>query len=139
MSQQNISILTLTVMASGAVAAHRLVGFDGGQATVQGQKVMGSTLSQASDGEAMAVVTHGSAIVETGAAVLMGASLIVDNQGRAIPTSGALSLAAGAVDVTSSAANGAILAGAELPEYLFADAMQAASGAGEFIEVLLRR
>lgn len=139
MSQQNISILTLTMIANGAVAVNRAVGFDGARATVQGQKVMGSSLSQASNGEAMAVVTHGSAIVETGAAILLGQSLIVDNQGRAIPASGALSLAVGAVGVTSTAANGAILEGAELPEYIFADAMQAASGAGELIEVLLRR
>ncbi|MBF0402255.1 MAG: DUF2190 family protein [Magnetococcales bacterium] len=139
MSQQNISILTLTLIASGTVNPYRAIGFDGAQAAVQGQKTMGTSLSQANNSEAMAVVTHGTAIVESGAAILMGDSLITDNQGRAIPASGALALAAGAVAVTSSAANGALLEGADLPEYVFADALQAAAGVGEFIEVLLRR
>ncbi|MEO5341065.1 MAG: DUF2190 family protein [Magnetococcus sp. MYC-9] len=139
MSQQNISILSLTLIATGSVSENRAVAFDGSQATVQGQKVMGTAMTRASNGEALAVVTHGTAIIEAGAAITVGSALITDSQGRAIPSSGALSVASGAVAVTSSAANGAILRGADGPEFVFADALQAASSAGELIEVLLRR
>lgn len=139
MSQQNISVLTLTLVASGAVAESRIVGFDSAQATTQGQKVMGPSIAQAASGEAFGVVAQGTAIVETGAAITIGDSLITDSDGRAIPVTGGLTVATGAVAVTSSAANGAILAGADLPEYVFADALQTAAAAGEFIEVLMRR
>ncbi|MBF0098565.1 MAG: DUF2190 family protein [Magnetococcales bacterium] len=139
MSQQNISLLILTVIANGSVSENRAVAFNGSQASIAGQKVMGASVSRAATGEALAVVTSGTAIMESGAAITVGQSLMSDSQGRAVPVSGTLTVASGAVAVTSSAANGAILQGAELPEYLFADALQAASGAGELIEVLLRR
>lgn len=139
MSQQNIAILTLTMVANGTVEEHRVIGFDGAQATVQGQKVMGSAITSADDGESFGITTHGTAIVETGAAIAVGDAIITDAQGRAIPTTGPLSVAAGATPVTSSAANGTILQGATLPEYSFGDALQAAAGTGERIEVLLRR
>lgn len=139
MSQQSISVLTLTLVASSTVGESRIVGFDGAQATTQGQKVMGPSMTEAASGEVMAVVTQGTAIIETGAAISVGDSLITDSVGRAIPVTGGLTVATGAVAVTSSAANGAILSGADLPEYVFADSLQSAAAAGEFIEVLLRR
>ena len=139
MSQQNIALLTLTLMAGGAVTVNRAVGFDGNQASVAGQKVMGASMTKAASGEPFGVVASGTAIMETGAAITVGQSLITDSQGRVVPASGALTVATGAVAVTSSAAHGAILLGADLPEYVFADALQSASGAGLFIEVLLRR
>ena len=139
MSQQNVAILTLTLVASGAVTENRAVGFNGGQATVAGQKVMGTSMTRAASGEPFGVVTHGTAVIEAGAAISVGQSLITDSQGRAVPVSGALTVASGAVAVTSSAANGTLLHGADLPEFVFADAVQAAGGAGELVEVLLRR
>ncbi|MBF0614229.1 MAG: DUF2190 family protein [Magnetococcales bacterium] len=139
MSQQSISILTLTVVASGTVAACRAVGFNGAQIAVQGSKPMGLAMSSATSGSALAVVTHGTAVAETGAAVSLGAPLIVDAQGRLIPATSALRVKAGATAVTSTAANGAILEGGDLPEFVIGDALQPASGAGEFIEILLRR
>ncbi|MBF0358945.1 MAG: DUF2190 family protein [Magnetococcales bacterium] len=138
MSQQNISVLTLTLIASGAVTANRGIGFDGAQATSQGQKVMGSAVTDSNSGSAVAVITNGTAIMESGAAISIGDSLIVDSQGRIIPAS-TLAVASGATPVTGSAANGAILEGSDLPEFIIADAMQAASAAGKMIEVLLRR
>ena len=139
MSQQNISVLTLTLIASGSVVENRAVGFDGAQATTQGQKVMGSAMTVAANGETLGVITHGTAIMETGAAIAVGDSIITDVQGRAMAATGSVTVASGAVAVTSSAANGALLQGADLPEFVFADALQPASAAGEFIEVLLRR
>ncbi|MBF0380691.1 MAG: DUF2190 family protein [Magnetococcales bacterium] len=138
MSQQNISVLTLTLIANGAVTAHRAMGFDGAQATSQGQKAMGASVSDADSGSGVAVVTNGTAIMETGAAVSIGDSLITDDQGRVIPAS-ALGVGAGATPVTSTAANGAIFEGADLPDFVMADALQTASAAGKMIEVLLRR
>lgn len=136
---QSIGTLALTVTAAGAVAYARAVGFDGAQASVAGQKVLGVARYAVADGAAGAIDVAGTAIVETGAAVAVGDSLIVDAQGRAVPSSGDLQVDAGAVAVLSAAANGAVLTGAELPEYVFADALQAADAAGELIEVLFRR
>ncbi|MBF0370980.1 MAG: DUF2190 family protein [Magnetococcales bacterium] len=138
MSQQNISVLTLTVTASGTVTTARGVGYDGAQATTAGQKVMGIAMTGAAAGESLAVVTKGTAIVESGAAIAIGDSLMVDTQGRVTPVTGNLSIGSGATPVTSTAANGEILTGADLPEYLVGDALQAASAAGKFIEILLR-
>lgn len=138
MSKQSISLLYLPFTASGAVAAYRAVTFAGAQATTQGEKVAGVARYAAEDTKDFAATVKGTAVIESGAAISVGDSLIVDAQGRAIPTTGALGVDAGATQVTSSAANGAILTGADLPEYVFADAMQEAADAGEFIEVLLR-
>lgn len=128
-----------TVIANGAVKAKHLVGFDGAEASVQGQKVMGVADTDAADGQALAVNVIGTAIVEAGAAIAKGDALIAGADGRAIPSSGKLAVAAGATQVTSTAANGEILTGGEMPEYVFAEALQAADAAGKFIEVLLRR
>lgn len=137
--RQSHSIYLLTLIASGAVAEHRAVGFDGAQATTQGQKVAGVATTDAEDGAAYAADTIGTTVIETGGVFSAGDSLIVDTQGRAIAATGALAVDAGATQVTSSAANGAILVGADLPEYVFADALEASGGAGEFVEVALRR
>lgn len=130
---------TLTFIAFGAVAQGRCVGFDGAQASASGQKVAGIATTAAGNGEAYGAVTSGTAIAEAGGAIQKGDSLICDALGRAIPATGALSVAAGAVAVTSGAANGAVLAGADLPEFVFADALDDAAGAGSLVEVLLRR
>lgn len=137
---QSITTLTLSLKASGAVAKRRAVGFNGAQATVQGQKVVGVSHEAAVADEYFPTDTSGTTIIEAGAAVAVGQSLIVDAQGRAIPATGALAIKAGATAMTSTAANGAgVLQGGDLPEYVFADALEAAAGAGAFIEVLLRR
>lgn len=137
--KQSSPLQSFTYKASGAVAAYRAVGFDGAQATVQGQKVLGVSQRTADDGDDSDAVRSGSTVIETGGAFAVGDSLIVDNQGRAIKVTSALKIAAGATQVTSSAANGsAILAGGDLPEYVFADALEVSSGAGKFVEVLMR-
>lgn len=138
MAQQSAPVLDLTFRASGAVAARRCVTFAGAQATVAGSKIAGVARTLAANGEAFAVAVVGTVVVETGAEVAVGDGLAVDSQGRAVPA-GAVTVAAGGTAVTSSAANGAILAGGELPQFVFADAMEAAPGAGKMIEVLLRR
>lgn len=138
MSRQSSPLQSFTYTAAGAVAAYRGVGFDGAQATVQGQKILGVAQRAAVLDEDSDAVKYGSTIAETGGAFARGDSLIVDAQGRAIAATGALAIAAGATAVTSSAANGEVLEGADLPEYVFADALEDSGGAGEFVEVLMR-
>lgn len=133
-----IETLVLSGVASGAIAARRAVGFNDAQATAQGQKVKGVAKYAAADTADVAIIAGGVVVVEAGAAIAIGNSLIADSQGRAIPSTGGLALGAGAVAVTSSAANGAVLTGGDAPEFVFADALQAAAAAGEFIEALLR-
>lgn len=140
MPQQSITTLKLSIAAAGVVAAYRAVGFNGAQATVQGQKIQGvAEYAVAAAGVMLAVGVAGTVIVESGGIINKGDSLIVDNQGRAIVSTGKLGVAAGATAVTSTAANGQILTGGDSPEFVFADALAAATAAGQFIEVLLRR
>lgn len=81
---QNISVLTLPVIASGAIAAKRFVAYDGSQAAA-GDTVQGVARSDAADGEDVSVDTLGTAIVEAGGAVSVGDSLEPDATGRAVP------------------------------------------------------
>lgn len=135
---QSTTILALSLVASGQVTERRAVGFDGAQATVQGQKVAGVARFDAADGDPLTVEALGTAVIESGAAIAVGDAIIVDASGRAIPSTGEINIPSGATTVTSTAANGAILAGGEMPEYVIGHALESASAAGEFIEVLLR-
>lgn len=147
MSRANISLLSLTVVAAGVIAASRGVGFNGLQATVAGQKIQGFAKTAAAIGAAIAVEAKGTVIAETGGVFAVGDALTVDANGRVV-AAGALAVAnptvnAGAVAVTSTAANGAIvtqgaITGGVLPQYVCADALEASGGAGEFVEILMR-
>ncbi|MBF0212288.1 MAG: DUF2190 family protein [Magnetococcales bacterium] len=139
MMRPSITVLTLSIVAAGAISEARAVGVDGVQIATQGAKPLGLAATAAAQGAVVPVAVVGTAIAETGAAITLGAALIADSQGRLIPSTGGLRVASGSTAVTSSAANGAILAGGDPPEFIIADALQTASGAGEFIEVLLRR
>lgn len=113
MPSGNISILTLTVVAGGAVAAERFV-TQSGSYPAAGAVAFGVTRTSAAQaGDLLPVDVLGTSIVETGAAVTLDTALMADAQGRAVP------LAAG---------------GKSSPA---ARAMGAAAGAGERIEVLL--
>lgn len=138
MSQQGIALLTLSVVASGAIAAYRGVGFNQAQATVAGQKIMGISRRPGATGADLEVVTKGTAVAETGAAIAAGVALAMDASGRVV-TATALQVAAGGVAVTSTAANGAVLSGGEPPQFIVGYSLpnQTAAGAGEFIEILL--
>lgn len=128
----------LPITASGAVTANRLVGYNGAQATVAGQKVLGVSATKAADGETLTVHVGHTAMVEAGGVITVGASLTTDSQGRAVVAT-ALAIATGATAVTSAAANGATaLTGGDPPVYVFADALAAASAAGKLIPVKFR-
>ncbi len=141
MAMQAVDIFTPTVVANGPITVFRCVDFNGNQAATPGMKVHGVARQAADEaGDAIPIVCLGTAIVETGGVFAAGDSLVTDNQGRAVKNTGALAIAAGATAVTSAAANGANdLTGSDLPEWVFGDALAASTGAGNFVEVLLRR
>lgn len=146
MSQQARSLLEIPLVASGAIAYGRAVqviaptvngALTGAQATVAGQKVIGIARRDAASGAMTDVTCFGTAVCEAGAAITVGSRVQCDAQGRVI-TATALAIAAGATAVTSAAANGAsALSGGDAPVFVFGTALQAASAAGDFIEVLL--
>ncbi len=110
MSRQSTPILTLTVTASGAIAANRFVTPAGAQAGADANTLGVSQLAASGAGVKIPVVVLGTAVVEAGAAVAAGATLESDASGRAVTwaTSG--------------------------PK--IAIALDAAGAAGDFIEVL---
>jgi hypothetical protein len=138
MSGSHIDLMTLRVQASAAVRARRFVTFAGAEVAAAGGKAMGVSRHAAAIGEDLAVVVSGTVIVEAGAAVAVGGTVAADAQGRAIPGA-TLTVIAGGTAVTSSAANGAIIQGVDPPQFPMGDALTAATAAGQFIEVLLRR
>lgn len=139
MSQQQVPLLKHPITSAGVISKRRLVGFDKLQATVQGQKVLGvADMDASAAGKDLPVIVMGTAICEAGAAVAAGATLISDASGRVITNTGAIKIAAGGVAVTSVAANGATdITGSDLPEFVVGYALEAAAGAGSFIEVRL--
>lgn len=110
---QNTALLTLSTVASGAVTRYRAVGFDGAQLTTEGALAMGIAQYDAGDGEALAVIAKGTAPAESGAAVSVGDELVADASGRVIVNPGV---------------GGEVVIG---------HALEAASAAGEPIEILL--
>lgn len=140
MGQQARSIFTLSFpVAPGAVAQGRGVDFTGAQIAVAGAKGAGIARRAAAIGQSFEADVIGTSVCEAGAAITVGQQLAFDNVGRVVPAT-ALAIAAGAVAMTSVAANGVTdLVGSVLPEWAVGDAMEAAAAAGAFIEVLLRR
>jgi hypothetical protein len=110
MSKQSIPILTLTHRLTGTVAANRFV-TPAGVVTGADLNALGVTRVAGVSGEDVPVDVLGTSIVESGAAITKGDTLKSDSTGRGI----------------TWAASGARLA----------IALEAAGGAGEFIEVML--
>lgn len=110
MSRQAISLLTLSMVATGTIVADRFVTPAVAQTGADGIAI-GVAQTAAVSGERLPVVAQGTAIVEAGAAISAGATLKVDSSGRAITWA------------TSGAKVGF--------------ALEAATAAGQFIEVFL--
>ena len=108
----NLSTLTLTIAAAGALAAARFV-TQSGAYPAAGAAAFGVTRTSATaQGDLVPVDVQGTTIVEAGAAITFDAPLMVDAQGRAVP----------------------LTVGSKSP---VGRAMQAATAAGEQIEILL--
>ncbi len=138
MSQQAHDIFALSFIAANPVTQYRGVDFSGNQIAVQGARICGIAKRPAAVGDNFEVAVIGTATCEAGAVITPGQLLQMDNQGRVIPADAA-TIAAGATAVTSTAANGAIIAGGYLPESIVGTALEAAAAAGNYIEVLLHR
>lgn len=110
MSKQSIPLLTLTRKLTGTVAQHRFVTPAGAQAGADANTLGASRVAGVS-GDSASIDALGTTVVEAGAAIADGATLKSDANGKAI----------------TWAASGAKVA----------VALEAAGGAGEFIEVLL--
>jgi hypothetical protein len=110
MATQNIALLTLTHALTGTVTANRFVTPAGAQAGADANTLGVCRVSGVS-GDKAPVDVLGTAVVEVGAAVALGASLKADASGRAITWA------------TSGAKVGI--------------ALEAASASGQMIEVLL--
>lgn len=110
MSQQAISLLTLTLVAAGTIVANRFVTAGGVQAGADGNAI-GVANTAAVSGEKFPVTAKGTAVVEAGAAIAVGATLEVGASGRA---------------VTWATSGGKV-----------GYALEAAGAAGQMIEVLL--
>lgn len=110
MSAQSYANLVLTMVATAAITACRFV-TAGGTVTVADANSCGVSRSAAAIGENFAYDAGGTTIVESGAAVTVNASVKSDSTGRAI-------------DWATS--------GVKLGQ-----ALQAATAAGQFIEVRL--
>lgn len=117
---QKTPVLTLTVTAAGPVAACRFVGFGGAQVTAAGAKALGVSTTSALDGDDLAVDVIGTTVIESGGAIDLGDDIVSDAQGRAI-----VATVPGGGEVSTEA--------------VLAQALDGASGAGEFVEVLLTR
>lgn len=111
MSAQNICILSLPLLLTGTVASKRFVTYAGAQAGA-GVNTLGVSDYSGVAGERINVITHGTAIVETGGAIAAGAAVESDASGRAVTKASGVTV-------------GRVLPG------------QAASVAGDFIEILL--
>jgi len=137
MSENYNPILPKTVKAAGNFTKRRFIGFDDLQITTQGNAAKGVAQQDALTNDLTPVTIIGTAIVEAGGAIAAGAYVISDNQGRAIAAN-ALAIAPGATAVTSAAANGATdITGSVPTEKVNGIAIDPASQAGDFIEVLL--
>jgi hypothetical protein len=110
MSKQAVSILNMTVVATGAITANRFVTVAGALAGADAN-TFGVACSTVASGEKFTADVFGTATVEAGAAVSAGATIKSDSTGRAITWA------------TSGAKVGL--------------ALEAASAAGQMIEVLL--
>lgn len=80
---QSIPLLTLTVIAAGALTEHRFVGHDGNAAGAAGN-ALGVARSDAVADDAVGVDVLGTTVVEAGAAIAAGAAVEVDASARAV-------------------------------------------------------
>lgn len=111
MAEQFRDVLNLPIVAAGAIAANRFVTPAGAQAAADANTLGVAASAATAAGQRIPLIALGTAAVTAGAAIARGATLKVDAQGRAITWA---------------------TAGARV-----AIALEAATAAGEIIEVLL--
>jgi hypothetical protein len=98
-----------TVTAGGTITAYRCVGYDSLQVTTVGARPWGVAETSGVIGEQITITTYGSCVVESGAAIAMGAAVTTDTSGRLVP--------------------------ATTGQFVFGHALGAVSAAARFLEV----
>ena len=111
MTRQALSLYAGTITAAGAIAECRFVGYDQAQSGAA-ENTLGVSGTSALVGEDLTVTYIGTAVVESGAALVAGAAVETDASGRAVTQSAGPTV-------------GRVMPG------------QPASAAGEFVEILL--
>ncbi len=91
MSSQSHSVLTLTVVASGAIVANRFVSPMGDQAG-DGENALGVARFTVADNKPVAVDMLGTTVVEAGAAISAGALVQSNAEGKAITKAAGVSV-----------------------------------------------
>ena len=100
-------VLTETVKATGAIIKHRFVAYTGKQAAAT-EAALGVAVYDAAAGDAVAVETLGTLLVESGGALAVGDAVAADAQGCAVKQAGTAVVIGRAMD-TATAANEIIL------------------------------
>ncbi len=110
--KQGHSLLTLTILAVSAIAAHRFIGVDG-DLPADGGNAYGVTRSDAGAGDLAPIDVAGTTVVETAGAIGAGGLIETDDEGLAVALSEGKAVAR------------------------MAPGQAAALGPGEFVEVIL--
>lgn len=113
MSKGNISLLTLTVIATAAVVNNRFVTTAGAHAATAGALPLGVTRSDGVSGDPIPVDVLGTAVVEAGAAIAVDATIMVTTDGKALTHDG------------------------DGDKHAVGRALEAAGAAGDLVEILL--
>lgn len=100
---QKQSLLTMSAIATAAVAASRFVGMLTGAHCAAAAKAQGVSQYAAAVGEAFAVDVLGTSIVESGGAIAAGGPIKSDATGRAVAQAGAGEILAYAVTPATAA------------------------------------
>lgn len=131
-------ILIDSIAAAADVVKNRFAGLDGNYCGANA-RALGVFDADTKAGQQAPVMVLGIALVESGAAVTAGANVASDASGKAVAAAAlSVSVPAGGTAVTSTAAQPTLtVAGGYLPQAVNGVALDAASGAGEFIRVRL--
>lgn len=89
---QSISILTLSMIASGALTANRFVGTDNATAVAAGN-TYGVTRTDGADGEIVPVDVLGTTLVEAGGVIAPGGAIEVGTGGKAVAKAAGVTVA----------------------------------------------
>lgn len=129
---------TASILAAADLVKHRFIGFDGNLCGANA-KARGVSAADTKTGQMCPINIAGEVLVESGGAITAGAALAADANGKAVAAAAfSATVPAGATPVTSDAAQPNLAeAGGYLPQALNGYAIDAASGAGEFIRVRL--
>lgn len=104
----NIALLTLTVTAAATLSANRGV-TTAGAVPAAAARIAGVTRTSGSSGDLVPIDVLGTTVMESGAAIAVGARVEVDNQGRAITLAAGVCVGAMAPGQAAVGAAGALV------------------------------